>query len=208
MTDMHILIGAGSQKYPGWIATQKEELDLLSRASFERYFGSRRANSFVGEHVWEHLTEEEGRAAARLCFDYLADGAVMTVAVPDGNFPNEEYQRIVQIGGPGPVDHPAADHKIVYKLPLLFDVFESAGFVVDPLEYCDEAGRFHYHDWNWHAGPIYRSLRTDDRNKNLQLGFVSLIIEARKPKRPEPTPGSITPAARAPIAPPADAVHR
>jgi len=105
----------------------------------------------------------------------------MTVAVPDGNFPNEAYQNMVKIGGPGPADHPAADHKIVYKLPLLIHVFESAGFLVDPLEYCDDDGRFHFHDWNWHEGPIYRSFRTDERNKNLQLGFISLIITARKP---------------------------
>jgi predicted SAM-dependent methyltransferase len=180
---MRILIGAGTQKFSGWIATQKEELDLLSPSSFERFFKGQRASHFVCEHVWEHLTENEGRIAARLCFEYLIDGGVMRVAVPDGSFPNEAYQKIVQIGGPGPADHPAADHKIVYKLPLLVDVFKSAGFLVDPLEYCDATGRFHYHDWNWQEGPIFRSFRTDDRNKSLQLGFVSLIIEARKPKR-------------------------
>jgi len=178
---LKVIIGAGDQRWDGWIPTHREELDLKFRDDWARSFRTRRADAFLCEHVWEHLTEEEGRAAARICFDFLAPGGYIRCAVPDANFPDPIYQRIVQIGGPGPSDHPAADHKIVYEYKLFKDVFESAGFQVDLLEYCDESGRFHYNQWSLASGPIYRSLLMDHRNREGKIEFVSLIIDAKKP---------------------------
>jgi predicted SAM-dependent methyltransferase len=60
-------------------------------------------------------------------------------------------------------------------------MFESAGFEVQLLEYCDENGEFHYNYWDEAKGFIYRSKRFDHRNQNGQLGFVSLILDAIKP---------------------------
>ena len=48
-------------------------------------------------------------------------------------------------------------------------MFESAGFQVRLLEYCDENGKFHYNDWNEKDGFIYRSKRFDHRNRDNQL---------------------------------------
>lgn len=178
---LRVIIGAGTQAWDGWIATHKEDLDLLDRTTWERAFGDRLADALLCEHVWEHLTVDEGRAAAKLCFEFLQPGGFLRCAVPDRNFPNADYQAMVQVGGPGPADHPAADHKVVYDYRLLVDVFESAGFNVDLLEYCDEAGRLHYHQWSVASGPIYRSLLLDHRNRDGVIGFASLILDARKP---------------------------
>ncbi len=178
---LRIILGAGEQRYPGWITTQREDLDLLRPELWRERFGDRRAAAFLCEHVWEHLTEAEGRAAARLCFTYLQPGGYLRCAVPDANFPSPEYQRTAQIGGPGPADHPAADHKIVYAYPLFQEVFTAAGFAVDLLEYCDAAGRFHYHQWDSEQGKIYRSLRFDHRNQGAAIANVSLILDAFKP---------------------------
>jgi predicted SAM-dependent methyltransferase len=175
---MRVILGAGEQAYSGWISTQREQLDLRKRASFERFFGAQRATCLLCEHVWEHLTAAEGLAAARLCFDYLEPGGWLRIAVPDGHFPDATYQDTVKIGGPGPADHPAADHKIVYTIETLGATLHAAGFDVDPLEYCDATGRFHYNAWDYHSGPIYRSLRSDQRNRDFKLGFVSLIVDA------------------------------
>lgn len=161
-SSLRVIIGAGEQRWGGWIPTGREDLDLLDRSTWEAWFGER-------------------RAAARLCFEFLQPGGLLRVAVPDAHFPDPEYQRTVQVGGPGPADHPAADHRIVYTYRLLADVFRSAGFEVDLLEYCDEAGRFHFRPWDLEAGPIYRSLRLDPRNRGGHLRFVSLILDARKP---------------------------
>jgi predicted SAM-dependent methyltransferase len=179
---LRILIGAGEQRWDGWLATHRKQLDLLERRTWERFFGDRRADALVCEHVWEHLTEEQGRDAARLCFEFLEPGGFLRCAVPDANFPDAAYQATVQVGGPGPADHPAADHRIVYDHRRFRDVFASAGFDVDLLEYCDESGRFHYNEWSLASGPIYRSLMMDHRNRDGRLGFVSLIVDARKPR--------------------------
>lgn len=177
---LRVIIGAGDQRWDGWVPTQREDLDLMIRRDWEVSFAERKADAFLCEHVWEHLTEAEGREAARLCYEYLVPGGFLRCAVPDGNFPDPDYQKVVQVGGPGPIDHPAADHKIVYNDRLFRDVFESAGFEVDLLEFCDENGRFHYNPWGVESGPIYRSLRLDHRNRGGKLGFVSLILDARK----------------------------
>ena len=122
------------------------------------------------------------------CYEFLKPGGFLRCAVPDANFRDPEYQAAVQVGGPGPADHPAADHKIVFDYRLLGEVFASAGFDVDLLEYCDESGRFHYNQWALASGPIYRSLRMDHRNRDGRLGFVSLILDARKPSLRLPAP--------------------
>lgn len=178
---LKIIIGAGEQRYPGWIATSKAELDLLRRDDWVYTFGQRQIDALLCEHVWEHLTALEGRAAAALCYEFLKPGGYLRCAVPDANFPDAAYQAMVQVGGPGPADHPAADHKIVYDYRRFTAVFASTGFTVDLLEYCDEHGRFHYNQWSPADGPIYRSLLSDHRNRDGKLGFVSLIIDAHKP---------------------------
>jgi predicted SAM-dependent methyltransferase len=173
---LKIIIGAGEQSYPGWIATHKEQLDLLDRDGWIATFRDRRVDAFLCEHVWEHLTETQARQAAKLCYDFLKPGGYLRCAVPDANYLDEEYQRGAR--GDVPPDHSAFDHKIVYNYKLFVDIFQSVGFEVDLLEYCDENGRFHYNDYDQSKGIIYRSLRVDHRNKEGDLGFVSLIVDA------------------------------
>jgi predicted SAM-dependent methyltransferase len=182
---MNVIIGAGNQRYDGWVATQQHELDLLSPPSFEKFFGVRLADSLLCEHTWEHLTFEEGVNAAKLCWSYLRVGGRLRVAVPDGHFPDENYQRTIQVGGPGPNDHPAAGHKIVYVADTLSAVFTHAGFVVRLLEWWDSNNQFHVSEWSLDDGPIYRSTLLDHRNENYRtghgaLGYSSLIIDALK----------------------------
>jgi predicted SAM-dependent methyltransferase len=176
-----IIVGASTQSYTGWIPTQERDLNLLRRQDWEISFKNRKIDRILAEHVWEHLDEEEGRRAARICFDFLKPGGMVRCAVPDGYFPNEEYQKMIQIGYPKPIEYPAVRHKMVYNYHVIQDVFESAGFEVDLLEYCDEEGNFHFKDWNPENGFIYRSKRFDHRNTNGEIRMMSLIIDAQKP---------------------------
>lgn len=178
---MKIIIGAGNTRQDGWIATQEAELNLLNRADFERLLGGSKAEAFLAEHVWEHMTYEEGVVAAKNVFDFLMPGGYIRAAVPDRNFRNEWYQNMVKVGGNGDPGHPAYTHKIVYDADLFERVFEEAGFRVNRLEYCDENGGFHYNEWDESDGRIGRSLRFDTRNKDGNLGMVSVIIDAKKP---------------------------
>ena len=134
----------------------------------------------LAEHVWEHMTEEDGIMAARNCYDFLNAGGYIRCAVPDAFFRNEWYQNMVQVGGPGPVEHPAYTHKVLYNYKTFKAIFEKAGFVVDLLEYCDEEGYFHYKHWNESDGFIGRSFRFDTRNTRNNISMVSIIIDAKK----------------------------
>lgn len=180
--DLRVVVGAGEyDNNPDWMQTQETEVNLLKRDDWERRFKPDTLQAILAEHVWEHLSYDEGRNAATICFDFLQPGGYIRCAVPDGFFPDEDYQNGVQVGGPGPIDHPAASHKIVHTYRSLTRMFEEAGFRVDLLEWCDEEGQFHYKDWDESNGFIYRSKRFDHRNKNGRLGFVSLIVDAFKP---------------------------
>ncbi len=88
---------------------------------------------------------------------------------------------MVQVGGPGPIDHPAATHKIVHDYNTIIDMLKQAGFDVTLLEYCDDNGEFNYKYWNNLDGHIGRSFRYDTRNNIHELGMVSLIVDAHKP---------------------------
>ena len=183
---MKVIIGAGKTAMDGWISTQEDELNLLSREDFARLFSNEKPVALLAEHVWEHMTQEEGIIAAKNCYDYLADGGYLRAAVPDRYFRNDWYQNMVKVGGNGDPNHPAFSHKIVYDYKSFVEVFEKAGFEVELLEYCDESGTFHYKYWNESDGRIGRSYRFDTRNSSDKLGMVSIIIDAKKPKKMSP----------------------
>lgn len=181
MDDLKIVIGAGTTKYDGWISTSEEELNVLDKQSMKNYLRGREVDAFLAEHVWEHFTLEDGKKAAKLIYKFLKPGGYIRCAVPDKNFDNEWYQNMVQIGGPGPKEHPANGHKIVYDYETFAAVFQEAGFEVELLEYCDENHQFHYNDWDEEKGMIGRSYRFDTRNNEDELGMVSIILDAYKP---------------------------
>ena len=74
----------------------------------------------------------------------------------------------------------AADHKVLYTYRTLREIFESAGFRVDLLEYFDENGEFHHKDWDPNDGMIRRSKRFDHRNRDNQLNYTSIVLDAKK----------------------------
>jgi predicted SAM-dependent methyltransferase len=180
--EIKLVIGAGEyNNNPGWLHTQEEELNLLDENTWQNRFNKSSITAILAEHLWEHLTYEEGIEAAKMCFKYLKPSGYIRCAVPDGYFPDESYQTIVQVGGPGPKYHPAASHKIVHNYKTLTKLFESAGYEVKLLEYCDEEGDFHQNYWDGVDGVIFRSKKYDPRNQGDKLVFPSLIIDAMKP---------------------------
>ncbi|MBS4193583.1 class I SAM-dependent methyltransferase [Lederbergia citri] len=179
--DIKIVVGAGEyNNNPGWIHTQENELNLLDNSTWEKRYEKNSVTAIVAEHVWEHLTYEEGIEAANICYTYLKSSGYIRCAVPDGFFPDETYQNVVKVGGPGPKDHPAASHKIVYNYKSLSDMFRTAGFEVKLLEYHDEEGNFHYNQWDEKKGFIFRSKYHDPRNKGDNFVSPSIIVDAIK----------------------------
>ena len=68
-------------------------------------------SNILAEHVFEHLDFQQGVIAINNCYEYLEVGGSIRIAVPDGNFPNEDYIKYVKPNGTG---LGAMDHKILY----------------------------------------------------------------------------------------------
>ena len=174
-----IVIGAWSKFDSGWVPTQREFLDLTNPSHWRDYFQPDSVDAMLAEHVWEHITPEEGLAAAKLCHTYLKPGGTLRVAVPDGLHPDPRYVDLVKADAlnPAPGDAPdgggnSASHKALYTYRSLRELFEQAGFRVVLYEYFDEQGAFHCQEWDAKGGTISRSKRFDPRNHNGQLASV------------------------------------
>jgi len=149
----------------------------LRLENWERYFKRNSIDAILAEHVWEHLTKEEAILAAKNCYLYLKPSGYIRVAVPDGFHPSANYLDYVKPFGTG---MGSDDHKELYNYETLSKIFESVGFDVELLEYFDKEGEFHCKQWDSDKGMITRSSKYDERNKNAQLNYTSIIIDAWK----------------------------
>jgi predicted SAM-dependent methyltransferase len=175
---IRLIVGASGTKLPGWQETDQRYLDLLKPLDWERLFAPGSVAGVFAEHVWEHLAPGDALTAARTCHRFLATGACLRVAVPDGLHPDPAYIDRVRPGGTGAG---ADDHKVLYDYRSFSRVFEAAGFRVELLEYFDEAGTFHRTEWSDERGRVTRSARYDQRNAGGTLTYTSLILDAVKP---------------------------
>jgi predicted SAM-dependent methyltransferase len=175
---VRVIDGACEDRYEGWIATDKGQLDLLREADWDYQFGPNSVDAILAEHVWEHLDCEAAIVAAKNCFTHLKPGGYIRVAVPDGLHQDEAYIDPVRPGGSGPWSD---DHHVLYTYSTLKTVFESVGFQITLLEYFDERGTFHYHEWIPADWMITRSARFDSKNFAGDLTYTSIILDARRP---------------------------
>ncbi len=173
---LRIIIGSGYTSYPGWLATNIHSLNLLESSSFQNLFGEKKVYRFLAEHVFEHLSYEQGILALKNCHDFLEPDGAIRIAVPDGNHPNPDYINMVKPGGYG---DGADDHKELYTYQSLTKLLLEAGYKIKLLEYYDENGNFQFTDWKSEDGHILRSSRFDKRF-NEAIGYSSLIIEGKK----------------------------
>jgi predicted SAM-dependent methyltransferase len=174
---LRIVVGSSGIVEHDWIETDIEYLNLLHATDWQRYFQPDSITAILAEHVWEHLTPEQGLVAAKICHKYLRPGGHLRIAVPDGHHPDPAYIEQTRPGGTGAG---APDHKILYTKESLSAVLTSAGFQVECLEYFDESGHFHARDWNPADGMIHRSQRFDERNRMGRLVYTSLLVDAHK----------------------------
>ncbi len=158
---IRVIVGARDTQQDGWVSTDVDSLNLLVPENWAQYFRPNTIEAIMAEHVWEHLTKEQGIQAAQICYQYLQPGGYVRLAVPDGFHPNPAYLDWVRPDGVGP---DADDHKLVYDYQSIQEVLTIAGFKVDLLEYFDESQQFHYREWDPQAGLIRRSKRFDPRN--------------------------------------------
>jgi predicted SAM-dependent methyltransferase len=172
-----LVVGSMFSSFEGWIHSDIETLNLLVKSDWDNYFAENSIDKILAEHVWEHLTPEQGKLAFQNCYTYLKPGGFLRVAVPDGFNPNEEYINYVKPGGTG---NGADDHKLLYNYQIMSGFLQEIGFQVNLLEYFDANGQFHKSPWKPEDGMIRRSADHDSRNQGGKLGYTSLIIDAYK----------------------------
>jgi len=174
---INLIIGSGGTSYKNWIKSNIETINLLEKKSFDLFFKLDSIDTILCEHVFEHLTYEQGKIAVGNIYLYLKKGGFARLAVPDGNHPSQDYIKWVRPGGAG---DGASDHKILYNYKSFSEIFINQGFKVKILEYYDENGIFHHQQWNSEDGFIHRSRDNDKRNVNGQINYSSIIIDAMK----------------------------
>jgi predicted SAM-dependent methyltransferase len=180
---LRVVIGAWDRYDPGWIPTQRDFLDLLMPDHWARVFQPNSVDAMLAEHVWEHISEDEGLRAARTCYTYLKPGGYLRVAVPDGLHPDPAYIEQVKPGAIEVTAGNAENHKALYTYRSFARLFEQAGFRVVLYEYFDEQGRFHGGEWDRTRGTIWRSKRFDPGKSSTlhdSLSYCSIILDAVK----------------------------
>lgn len=172
-----IVVGASGHYQTGWTPTDVEYLNLLKDEDWAQFFNVNSIDTILAEHVWEHLTPEEGILAAQNCYTYLKSGGFLRIAVPDGYNPDKDYINYVKPGGTG---DGADDHKLLYDIDRITNALTEIGYRVQGLEYFNKEGQFNFNDWEPTTGMVARSKRFDPRNKDGKLAYTSLIIDAIK----------------------------
>jgi len=177
---LKIVLGAGGKQYDGWTATERAELDLLDATTWPAFgLEPGTVDAMLAEHVWEHFSPEDARAAAALCHAYLRSGGYLRLAVPDGNHPSPEYIDWVRPGGVGAGSN---THAVLYTHEALRAMLTGAGFGVRLLEWWDDDGQFHRELWDEAGGYIERCAARDPRNDGGRtLTYTSLLLDAVKP---------------------------
>lgn len=175
---LRIVVGAAHTHYEGWVSTNIDSLDLLNLSDWETVVGDLRLDRVLAEHVWEHLTPDDGIKALQHVAMHLKPGGRVRIAVPDGNHPDASYIDHVRPGGSGPG---ANDHKILYTIETLESAMRKVGLVPEALEYWDTEGSFHAREWDSEDGQVLRSKAHDQRNADGVLRYTSLIVDGVKP---------------------------
>ena len=173
-----VIIGAGSTRYPGWIATDIPAFNALLPAHWARLFPRGSIDRMLAEHVFEHLTEAQLGDFLAMARGYLAAGGRIRIAVPDGHLPDPAYIAAVRPGGSGTG---ADDHKVLYTGERISEVIAAQGYRIDLLEYFDADGVFHRQHWSAEDGIVKRSAAHDRRNTDGKLRYTSLIVDCWLP---------------------------
>ncbi|MBL4625667.1 MAG: hypothetical protein JKY42_11085 [Flavobacteriales bacterium] len=173
---VQICVGSSGDDYTGWLPTEQNFLELLDEKTWTNLFDTPNSiDAMLAEHVWEHMSLEDGKSAAKMCYKFLKPGGFLRIAVPDGFTPDPEFIEAVDVGGYGRC---ADGHLVLYNHKTFTEVFEQAGFKVNKLEYFDENGKFIHNPWDLKTGIIKRS--TGNKGANKDVFDSSIILDAIK----------------------------
>lgn len=175
--DIKLIIGSGNTSFIDWLSSDYPWFDITNLDSIYKYFKFKKIDKVLAEHVFEHLTLEDGIKSIKNIKRVLKVNGVIRIAVPDGFNPNKHFIDYVKPNGSGPG---AEDHKILYNYISIKKLFDE-DFSLNFLEFFDENGKFKSIDWlnNSKVGYIKRSRFEDKRNNKNEINFNSIILDAK-----------------------------
>lgn len=179
MTDLRIIVGAGSVTQWGFTSLQESDLDITNAQEWAQIFEPNSIDAIVAEHVFEHLTFSEGWQAMRNCYQYLKRGGTLRIAVPDGFHPSQKYIEWVK----PETGYNGDDHKVLFDYQTLAALMKGAGFFLDYKELWNERGEFYSEPMEPERGEMRRTSR-DFWAKLLSVrvgaNYTSLVIDGIK----------------------------
>lgn len=181
---LKVVVGSGGVFQNGWVATNKETVDITNENDWRRYFKEGSIDIILGEHVLEHLSLKNGTKAIKIMKRFLKEGGYIRIAVPDRFHPDPKYIELNDVIEDQIALNEYDYHHVFYDYKSLSKIFQEEGFEIKLLEFYDENGTFHFHEWDPKGGLIYRSERFKFLKNDVSIGnmsnYTSLIIDAIK----------------------------
>lgn len=170
-----VIVGAASQRLPGWLATDIDTLNITQESSWSSLFRPGSIDNILAEHVLEHLSLDELLRVLAHVKKYLKAGGVFRIAMPDAFHPSRYYYNLVKPAGwETPVEH-----KSFFDHEMLARIAGESGYQIRLLEYFDESGVFHKVDYSPDDGAIQRCAANncglDTANEEVMEKFYSTI---------------------------------
>ena len=178
-SSLKIIVGAAETHQKGWLATNEQWLDITKEEDWYRYFkDEKRISHIVAEHVFEHLTLEEAKAALVNMSKRLTHDGRIRIAVPDGYNPDKVYIEHVDIGGVG---DDASDHKQLLNIDIIRKIMLDCELTPNHIEGYTRDGQLVQQIWLAQDGFIQRS-RQNKLVKKWQFpdAATSLIVDGMK----------------------------
>ncbi len=180
---INIVIGASETKFTDWISTEQFFFDITSSKSWKRNFSGIKIDKLLAEHVFEHLTEDQIKAALFNAHNYLKKGGVLRIAVPDGYHPSKY---VIDLVKPNGADQGSDDHKVLLNIDIFKKLLNKKLFSLVPLEYFDKYGLFHKNLYNDHNGFIKRSSKNYiGRFTESKKEYTKMINSVEKKLKPQ-----------------------
>lgn len=173
-SNIKIIVGAGKTKLKGWCSTQQIYLNIENKLHYEKYFSRKKIDYLLLEHVLEHIEPQKLEEIIQNFYEYTTQNCNIRIAVPDGFHNDANYINYVKPDGIGAG---SKDHKSLFNYRNLSELFINLGFIPILREYWDEQKVFHTTYKDDDKGVISRAFINDERNKNGQTNYTSLIID-------------------------------
>lgn len=163
----------------GWINTDLPHFDITKEGDWLKIMGANKADNFLAEHVFEHLTLQQNKIVIGLIYKYLKPKGTLRFAVPDGYHSDENYINYVKPNGIGPG---CDDHKLLWTIDLIMETFGNSNFEIIPREYYNKEGILFSSQLSLNSGFIHRTV-TNPNKQNWELNnYSSLIVDFIKNK--------------------------